>query len=149
MIIILKIAKKNISDEEEKKEDIETEINDSLESKNAKKYDVSQKTETSFIYRNSRCPIILEDQTIKDRNKVKSTLNRYILTNLGDEEKYFEAKRSIDGENDLAKINCFVPSIITDKINEQNNVNFFNVMRKRGDLPFFKSDNCIFEINEK
>ena len=78
--------------EEEKKEEIiETEIDDSLlKEKNAEKVDISEQNENSYIYnKNLKRPIILEDQALNDRNKVKATLYRYIFTNLGVKKRYF------------------------------------------------------------
>ena len=138
--------------EEKKEEKMETEIDNSLEEdKNAEKVDISEHDENSYIYdKNLRRPIILEDQTLKDRNKVKSTLYRYIFTNVSQKARYFRAEFKEDKDytiDKLAKINYFIPPLIKDEVKGKNNVNFYNVARLKKNLPFIKRNDITISIN--
>ena len=139
------------SSEEETKENtpLETDINDTLEirekykNRTVKKYDVSSVSEDQIIYNvlpKRESSIILEDESIKDRNKVKRVLFRYIFTNKSDAPKNFRAITSTN--SDLTKLTknncCLIPRFIFDKVKEENVTNFYNVMRIRGDLPFME-----------
>ena len=139
-------------EEEKKEEKMETEIDNSLEEdKNAEKVDISEHDENSYIYdKNLRRPIILEDQTLKDRNKVKSTLYRYIFTNVSQKARYFRAEFKEDKDytiDKLAKINYFIPPLIKDEVKGKNNVNFYNVARLKKNLPFIKRNDITISIN--
>ena len=45
------------------------------------------------------------------------------------------------------KLNCFLPPYIFDIMEANDNVNFFNVIRIRGDLPFLKRDDGSISID--
>ena len=115
--------------------------------KSGQKYDISEKNENDFIYDKNEKPIILEDEKLKDRNKVKSTLYRFIFTNKDRRKKIFRAEISSKGITGLMKLNSFLPPNIFDKMEANDNVNFYNVVRIRGDLPFLKRDDGIISIN--
>ena len=135
--------------EKEEQKPKNSEINDSLEQRNnynIEKYDISERTENDFIYDKIQNPIILEDKTLKDKNNVKSTLYRFIFTNKDYEKKYFRAKLNHSENGDLSELNCFIPDFIYDKIEPSNIVNFFNIMRIRGDLPFIKRNDASISI---
>ena len=128
--------------EEEEEEITETDLNNSLEKEsNYEKYDISEKNENDFIYKRTQIPIILEDKSIKKRNKVIRTLHRFIFTNFEEEKKYFTAYIKSNKLKDIYKINSFFVSGVYDKIEPQDMVNFFNITRFRGDLPFLERDN--------
>jgi len=91
---------------------------------------------------------IIEDKTLKNRNKVKSTLVRFIFTNNTYSDKPFYA--GITKKKDLSqikKINCFIPPNIYDKIESNDMTNFYNVIRIRSDLPFIQRDDTIISID--
>ena len=84
--------------EEPLKEPLETDIDNSLEEENRRidirKYDISSSTEEKIIYGilpKKESIVILEDNNIKDKNKVKRVLFRYIFTNTEEEKKDFRA----------------------------------------------------------
>ena len=148
------------SSEKETKENtpLETDIDDSLEireknkNRTVKKYDVSSVTEDKIIYNilpKRESSIILEDESMKDRNKVKRVLFRFIFTNKSENPKKFRATISIN--NDLTKLTknncCLIPRFIFDKVKEENITNFNNVMRIRGDLPFVERDDSAVSID--
>ena len=144
---------KNEEDFENNKEEeanpINSEINNYLEHRynTILKYDVSEKTENDFIYEKNPFPVIIEDKTLKDRNNVKSTLYRFFFTNKEYDRKYFRAKINHSGIDELPKLNCFIPDMIFDKIEPRNMVNFFNIMRIKGDLPFIKRTDASISID--
>ena len=122
-----------------------------MEEKNATKLDVSKFNENSIIYKKfNKNPIIIEDETLKDRNKVKLTLYRYIFTNIGQNKRYFRGEFKCEkNESDrcLEKINCFIPPLVKDVVHSKNISNFYNVSRIKGNLPFLKSDDYSININ--
>ena len=129
-------------EKEEEEEITETDLNNSLEKEsNYEKYDISEKNENDFIYKRTQIPIILVDKSIKKRNKVIRTLHRFIFTNFEEEKKYFTAYIKSNKLKDIYKINSFFVSGVYDKIEPQDMVNFFNITRFRGDLPFLERDN--------
>ena len=100
----------------------------------------------NFIYKKNY-PTILEDSTLKDKNKVKSTLYRLIFTNEESDRKYFRAtikKRDLDN---ILRINCFLPQYIFDKIESHDMTNFYNIVRIRSDLSFLKRDDGSISID--
>ena len=148
------------NNEEENKEEIEvipeiteTEIDNSLEKekRNVDKYDVSEKNENSFIYRvfdDDEMNIIIEDKSLKDKNKVKSTLYRFIFTNKDGREKYYRAILKISKKiDDKIKSNSFIPPMVFAKIGPNDISNFYNIMRIRGDLPFLKRGDASISIS--
>jgi hypothetical protein len=146
------------NNEEENKEEIEeipeiteTEIDNSLEKekRNVDKYDVSEKNENSFIYRvfDDEMNIILEDKSLKDKNKVKSTLYRFIFTNKDGREKYYRAILKSKKIDDKIKANSFIPPMVFAKIGPNDISNFYNIMRIRGDLPFLKRGDANISIS--
>ena len=137
---------------------LETDIDDSLEiqeqqkGKIIQKYNTSSsKSEENYIYSilpSRQSVIILENDSIKDKNKVKRVLFRYILTNTKYNPKSFKATISI--KNSLTQIqknnSCVIPEFIFDKMKGQNMSNFYNVYRIRGELPFIERDNSTINI---
>ena len=133
------------------KEKIETEIEEDLDNKSTnKKYDVSQVNESSLIYKKFRNGIesyVLEDNSIKDKNKVKSTLIRYIFVNESHYDKEFKAILKSKSLSHLKKLNFFSPEEIFDEVKEKDISNFNNLYRLRADLPFLKKDSIIINID--
>ena len=153
-------TKKEVQPEQEPEQNIplETEIDDSLEeqekenNKIVKKFDVSSETEENFIYGilpKGQSTVILEDNSIKDKNKVKRVLFRYILTNKSKREKSFRAVVSVKNSLSQLKRNnsCYVPEFIFDNVGSQNITNFYNVMRIRGEFPFMERDKSTINID--
>ena len=137
-----KKKKEKTDDKKEEEEEItETELNNSLEKESHyEKYDISEKNENDFIYKLTQIPIILEDKSIKKRNKVIRTLFRFIFTNLDEHKKYFTANIKVNKIKEIYKINSLFLSGVYDKMEPQDMVNFFNVTRFRNDLPFLKRE---------
>ena len=117
-----------------------------------KKYDISSVTEDKIIYNilsKKDSSIILEDKNIKDKNKVKRVLFRYIFTNKFEKKKDFRAVTSAKAIlTDLQKNNCcLIPNFTFDTVKSENIVNFYNVMRIRGELPFMERDNTTVSVD--
>ena len=133
------------------KEKIETEIEEDLDKKSTNKtYDISQVNESSLIYKRFRNGIksyVLEDNSIKDKNKVKSTLIRYIFVNESHYDKEFKATLKSKNITNLKKLNYFSPDEIFDEVKENDISNFNNLYRLRADLPFLKQDSIIINID--
>ena len=143
-----KESKKEESEKKDNKEEeiTETEITNKLELKNrTKKYDISEKNENSFIYTsfpNRVDAYILEDKTIKNKNKVKITLIRFIFANSGERNKNFRAKiKEVKTISSIESVNQFNPKFVNDIVEENNISNFHSIYRLRGDLPFVKDEN--------
>ena len=146
-------------DNKQKKEDedimdeekIETEINDRYDYKNnTRKFDVSEKNENSFIFNmfNQRTSVvILEDKSVRNKNKVKSTLLRFTFVNGGSSDKKFTASIKKQSSSNIIKINYFIPKEVNDKVEHRNMVNFSSTYRIRGDLPFLKKEDIAISIN--
>ena len=142
--------------EEPHKEPLETEIDNSLEEENRRidirKYDISSSTEEKIIYGvlpKKESIVILEDNNIKDKNKVKRVLFRYIFTNTAEEKKDFRATVfSKIPEHSVQKFNsCLMTRFIFDRINGEDMTNFYNLMRIRGELPFIERDNVAISVD--
>ena len=142
--------------EEPPKEQLETDIDNSLEEENRRidirKYDISSLTEEKIIYGilpKKESIIILEDNNIKDKNKVKRVLFRYIFTNTAEEKKDFRASVfSRIPEHSVQKFNsCLMTRFIFDRINGEDMTNFYNLMRIRGELPFIERDNVAISVD--
>ena len=153
-------ANKNEDSQQDQEENtnIETEIDDSLElreqakNKIVRKYDISSMTEDKIIYDilpKRESSIILEDKNIKDKNKVKRVLFRYIFTNKSNSSKAFRA--TVFLKQDFTKIKqnncCILNRFNFDIVNGENMTNFYNIMRIRGDLPFMERDNITLSID--
>ena len=137
---------------------IETEIDDSLEKqelkndKIVKKYNIStSQSEVNYIYDKlpyGQSTVILDNDYIKDKNKVKRVLFRYILTNTNYDARSFKSvistKESLTG---IKKYNSSViPEFIFGRIKRQDMSNFYNVYRIREELPFMERDNIKINI---
>ena len=142
--------------EEPLKEPLETDIDNSLEEENRRidirKYDISSSTEEKIIYGvlpKKESIVILEDNNIKDKNKVKRVLFRYIFTNTAEEKKDFRASVfSRIPEHSVQKFNsCLMTRFIFDRINGEDMTNFYNLMRIRGELPFIERDNVAISVD--
>ena len=113
--------------------------------------DVSEKNENSFIYslfgRSVRA-YILEDNSLKDKNKVKSTLIRFVFSKITSSDKKFQAEiRQTNSISRIEKINYFSPKKVLDTVEGNNISNFHSIYRLRGDLPFLKDENIGITIN--
>ena len=135
----------NKEEKEEMPEITETEIDDSRG--NLDKYDISEKNENSFIYSVFSNDTILEDKSLKDKNKVKNTLYRFIFVNKDPQEKSYRAHFKYSEKiKNKPVLNFFIPTAIFSKIGSDDISNFYNVMRIKGDLPFLKRDDVIVSI---
>ena len=117
-----------------------------------RKYDISSIAEDKIIYDilpKRESSIILEDKNIKDKNKVKRVLFRYIFTNKSNSSKAFRA--AVFLKQDFTKIKqnncCILNRFNFDIVNGENMTNFYNIMRIRGDLPFMERDNITLSID--
>ena len=142
-------SKEENKEEKEEKEEMpeitETEIDDSKG--NLDKYDISEKNENSFIYSVFSNDTILEDKSLKDKNKVKNTLYRFIFVNKDPQEKSYRAHFKYSEKiKNKPILNFFIPTAIFSKIGSDDISNFYNVMRIKGDLPFLKRDDVIVSI---
>ena len=143
------------SQQEEENTNLETDIDDTLELRKPfiRKYDISSMTEGKIIYDilpEKESSIILEDKNIKDRNKVKRVLFRYIFTNKSNNTKFFKAeiRHSKFNFNEIQQNNCcIVNKYIFFKVNGEDMTNFYNIMRIRGELPFMKRENINLQID--
>ena len=141
-----------IPSKEESKEEIETEITNKLDEKDTTiKCDVSQKNENSFIYDlfgRRVSAYILEDKSLKNKNKVKSTFVRFIFLKTDSHSKNFKAtiKRQ-NSMSKLIKLNFFSPNLIADRVEGNDNINFHSIYRIKGDLPFIKNESISITID--
>jgi hypothetical protein len=135
----------NKEEKEEMPEITETEIDDSRG--NLDKYDISEKNENTFIYSVFSNDTILEDKSLKDRNKVKNTLYRFIFVNKDPQVKSYRAHFKYSEKiKNKPVLNFFIPTAIFSKIGSDDISNFYNVMRIKGDLPFLNRDDVIVSI---
>ena len=144
--------KKKDSENNEEEEIIETEITNKLDLRNkTKKYDISEKNENSFIYSlfDKRIDAyILEDKSIKNKNKVKITFIRFVFTNTSRNYKNFRAKiKETKSISSIESVNYFNPKIVSDRV-EGNNISYFHsIYRLREDLLFIKDENIGITID--
>ena len=112
--------------------------------------DISEKTEKSYLYRiygSEKEIFILEDKTVKDRNKVKNLLTRYIFSNNAPLRKNFNA--SIKKQKKLknqTKKNCYLMNKVHDTVEPNGMKCFLNLQRFRDDLTFVKRDDVVISI---
>ena len=146
-------AKKEIEEEtKEEEEKIETEIDEKIDRKDStKKYDISKKNENSFIYSLFGPRVktfVLEDKSLKDKNKVKTTLIRFIFVNTERNTRNFSAKICRQKSLlDIVSLNFFSPDYVSDRVEDENITNFHSIYRIRGELPFLKNENLAITIN--
>ena len=147
--------KSNEEDNNDKNEEKNYDEDNEERTKNVQKFDISEVNENKFIYslcKKNKPTIILEDKSVKDRNKVIKTLFRFIFTNKDSNRKPLRASIKKSSQmKDLLKSIYFFPSYIYDQIESNNMVNFYNIIRTRGDLPFIQREDIIISIdlNEK
>ena len=152
------LKEESSSEKDQNEIPIETEIDDSFElrekanRKTVLKFDIEDFTENDFIYKvlnKKKSSIILEDKSIKDKNKVKRTLFRYIFTNISHNKKKYRAKISTTSDlRFIQRMNCgLLHRFIFDSVKEENITNFNNIMRIRGELPFMERENLVVSID--
>ena len=91
---------------------------------------------------------ILDDDSLKNKNKVKKTLIRFIFVNIGIESKKFKALiKDTKNMTNMEKITTPNPKVILDKVESRNISSFHSIYRLRGDLPFIKNENTGITID--
>ena len=141
-----------ISTKKEQEEEIETEITYKLDKKDSTvKHDVSEENENSFIYDlfgRTVVTHILDDKSLKNKNKVKSTFIRFIFVKTDSKGKNFNAIITKNKRlKKLINLNFFTPKLISDRVEGNDLVNFHSIYRFRENLPFIKSDNMAITID--
>ena len=139
--------------EKEEEEKLNTEIkeNDNYDPM-VIKCDIKQKNENDFLYDilPEKRKVYFDDDSLtkKDKNNVKGTVVRFILTCV---EPYGNTIKVKIAQNDtipeIVKLNIFVPLFIYDKVKKRNYVNFHTIHRVRGDLPFVKQEHLSTNID--
>ena len=128
------------------KEYINSEINESDENDyNYLKNDVKDCNENDFLYNilQKKKTIRFDDDTIprKEKNNVKSTIIRFILTNVESSKNRIKVRISPNNSMpEIVKLNTFIPENISDKVDGRDYVNYHIVQRIRSDLPMLKQD---------
>ena len=84
---------------------------------------------------------------MKDKNKVKSILYRFILSNRDSERKNFRVTIKKGEIDNILRLNCFLPKSVLDLVESNDNINFFNFLRIRNDLPFLKRNDVSISID--
>ena len=101
------------------------------------------------IHRNSYHKIMIEDSSIKNKTKIKSSLIRFVLiTNesLDNDIHIKIAEKDITNE---ARENYYYPKFFIDYIKKRNISNFLNINRIRSDLSFLKNHQIGINIDVK
>ena len=148
-----KEEEKNEEEEPEKEEELNTEIKENNNyDLHTIKCDIKEKNENDFLYNilTGKKRVIFDDDSLikKDKNNVKGTVVRFILTcveSIGNKIKVKIAQN--DTIPEIVKLNIFVPLIINDKVKKHNYVNFHTIHRVRGDLPFVKQEHLSTNID--
>ena len=143
--------KKNIND---------TEINSDDDNDRILKYDISEiKKEIDgkdFMFdifrkmsRNSFEKVIIEDSSITNKNKIKSTLIRFIIISSQNVDNDMHIKLMEKDIPDDVKENYYYPNFFIDSIKQRNISNFLNINRIRSELPFLKPHHIGINIDIK
>ena len=92
---------------------------------------------------------IIEDSSIKNKNRIKSTLIRFIILNAQPSESDMHIKISEKHISDQVRENYYYPSFFIDNIKRSNISNLLNINRIRKDLPFLKTNDIGINIDVK
>ena len=114
-----------------------------------KNYDVSEKNENSIIYSklSNNTKIVLEDKSLKNKNKFKKTLISFFFVNTDDKlNKKLDINIKLKNGS-LERITNFKDNIIIDYTEQNSIVKFYSIYRLRDDLPFFKKDDISILID--
>ena len=108
-------------------------------------------TENSIInniYNNNNEKFIIEHRSVKNKNKFKKTLIRFVLTNKDKNIDYKNFRTDIicNIQNENKKINCFFPKEIKGYIQLKDAKAFLNIQRFRDDLDFIEKDDILISI---
>ena len=148
-----------INNKEEENEG-ETEINSEDEYQRISKIDISEvKKEIdgkefmfeilSNLHRNSLDKIIIEDSSIKNLKKVKSSLIRFVIITTQTSDSDMDIKISEKDITNEARENYYYPNFFIDRIKNRNISNFMNINRIRSDLSFIKNNHIGINIDVK
>ena len=149
-----KLINKEINEQlEEKEGEFNTEINSELEElKDTVNFDISEMNENKiiyYLYNEEISNYIIEDK-IKDKNKVKNTLVRFVLTNTKNTSTNIRANIVYAKKTShIIKLNSFFPKEIIDHAKENDINNFLNIYRFRDDLDFLKNDDVLCSLKVK
>ena len=92
---------------------------------------------------------IIEDSSIKNKNRIKTTLIRFIILNAQPSESDMHIKISEKHISDQVRENYYYPSFFIDNIKRNNISNLLNINRIRKDLPFLKTNDIGINIDVK
>ena len=148
-----------INNKEEENEG-EIEINSEDEYQRISKIDISEvKKEIdgkefmfeilSNLHRNSLDKIIIEDSSIKNLKKVKSSLIRFVIITTQTSDSDMDIKISEKDITNEARENYYYPNFFIDRIKNRNISNFMNINRIRSDLSFIKNNHIGINIDVK
>ena len=99
--------------------------------------------------RNSIEKVIIEDPSITNKNKIKSTLIRFIIVGSQNTDNDMHIKIMEKDIPDEVKENYYYPKFFVDYIKSRNISNFLNINRIRSDLPFLKQHHIGISIDVK
>ena len=136
-------------EKEENTENEEKESEDEELLQEYKNYDVSEKNENSIIYSklSNNTKIVLEDKSLKNKNKVQKTLISFFFVNTDDKlNKKLDINIKLKNGS-LERITNFKDNRIIDYSEHNSIVKFYSIYRLRDDLPFFKKDDISILID--
>ena len=93
--------------------------------------------------------IIIEDSSIKNKKKVKSTLIRFVLITNQTSDSDIHIKISEKDISNEARENYYYPNFFIDSVKQRNISNFMNINRIRSDLSFLKTNQIGINIDVK
>ena len=91
--------------------------------------------------------VVIEDSSIKNKSKIKSSLIRFIIISLQISENGIHITVSKKDIPDDIKHNYYYPENYYDYIKERNISNFMNINRLRPDIKFLKLDHIGINID--
>ena len=93
--------------------------------------------------------VIIEDSSIKNKSKIKSSLIRFIIISLQSIDNDIHIAISKKDMPNEVKHNYYYPDNYIDYIKEMNISNFMNINRLRTDIKFLKSEQIGINIDVK
>jgi hypothetical protein len=147
-------------EEDENKDEINNDDINSDEDNHCSKTDISKCNMEidgkDFIFSvtkslvNSTSPkIIIEDSSVKDKKKAKSSLIKFIMLSTSNSNSDMHIKVSQKEIPNEVKENYYYPNFFVDSVKHSNISNFMNLYRIRSDLPFLKSRHIGINIDIK
>ena len=104
---------------------------------------------TKNLVNSTSSKIIIEDSSIKDKKKAKSSLIKFIMLSQSNSNSDMHIKVvQKDTPNDV-KVNYYYPDFFIDNVKHSNISNFMNLYRIRSDLPFLKCRHIGINIDIK